>query len=328
MSWIIDIKFANNKSTLTSPIRFFTEIAKNDIIEKAKKSFQNELPNSTKDNPFNKFAHTIAQDKLSFTIEYFIDNAGYVDEFGNWVTIPSNKSAFKTFTFREELKKYLFVEYLNSKHLITDKWEKKGFNKDSKKWFQSSIEQLVNCINLYQSKADTKEYLQEFIELYKEIIRFFYKDFPAIVPNPNFDENVVDILQNSADTKSIYQLSELNTNVFKKIAELSNRDNTSLFGFIGDENIVKKLLSFSAKAFDEIIEPIQFNKNIETAYYLIWRLATILSIKTKDISSNSIFSFAGNPFSSDAYYKNVSIIKKSKPTLKRRIDLIIASSLS
>lgn len=328
MSSLVYINFPEGKSTLTSPFRFFTEMVNANPIQLAIQSFQKKLPNPYEGNFFSQFPHNVAVDRLSFSIERNVENVYYDDENETYSQGPSDEWECITYTFREELEKFLRSEYRSSRTLLSDKWEVKGFNKDSKGWFKNEITQLLRCITVIESRGELADYKKELVRPYEALIKVMYQAYPSYTPGQTLHERIPEILSHSNNSDLIYAPSTLSTRVYRKIAELTDKNTESVFGFTNPEETIKKMGLFGAKEYDEIKETIEFNKNIEAAYYVIRRLMDTLDIRITEIEARSIFTFKGKPFTSNSSYKNVHKFRMSNSPLRTLIDFTIDSCLS
>jgi hypothetical protein len=323
----INFELNAKESSKKSPFEFFIDFYKRNLIELARDSFLDQLPNLNDENDYwiSNCSEVNKQKEffiLEFSEEQFDDNNNFIGF--NHISV--------TISFKNELEKLFTKEYFISKRLIQEKitcaGDDKSNTKSLKEYIRDFFAKAISIINLIETSPIYVNYVNECLQPFYEIIRLFYNDFFDFAPNQEIDPCIKKILQSSLTTQNLYVPNILDRNIIEKILALTDLKGKLVFKVKNIRDARVSLNYLLDKDFDKINHPIEIISNFGTANFIIATLIYYLGYTRKEIEKKKIFKIGKSFFLAKPCDTEFSRINKYKPDLALKVNLVFRNSLS
>jgi hypothetical protein len=295
------ISFDKYNSSESSPIGFFDNFFKKNLLAEAKSIFLSSFPNPNDENDnWNKFPVKVDALNERFSVEYQVEE--FVDEFEP----PKINTVVVEYFLESELKKLFKYQYEQSKQLLLKKFEELSnssasyINPKKIKNLKEGIKDIHYKILGHLEHLNQEQYSEEILDHLKEPLRslilFLYNRFASVLPDPTLNQTILSVVQSEKSILQKLDLSILSTDTADRLFNLTDRFGRKIIAFKNSGDDLERFRLFCQGKCGEINSPINIVDNFGAAFYTIGKIAKKIGIQRSTIEEYRLFSFKGVPF--------------------------------
>lgn len=320
MASIISIKLA--EPTKAHPFKFFDAFFIPGALEKIRDNFFKVLEPNEDEMSSSPYLYIAYKDKDSFEIEYSDTRYEVID---NYLMATGNETRVKVFHFRNELIEYLRSEYYKAAGLLDQHMSDDRKKANNNRFFENEVKKIIQHLEFIKQDKFYQKYSDECQRPLNAIVKNINKNYLSFVPRP--DKVIANILSDEKGYPLDFTPDNLKISLANDLSLFSDKDDELIFFKQSDKldlgTIQEQLRNFISGQFSEIKNPINFTKNIEAVYYLIFQIVKISRFTLVDIEAQQIITLNGRPFKADNCSKGKGSFISKNATLRKQIDLLL-----